>query len=95
LSDNKVPELIAIEVFHTSLLNITAVAFKVLPLGRYASTQRLVHPSKQFWNWFCGMSFEAAVVLLLMSSMSPKFLPFNISSIFEKIKKSLGARSGE
>ena len=23
--------------------------------------QRLVHPSKQFWNWFCGMTFRAAV----------------------------------
>ena len=22
--------------------------------------QRLVHPSKQFWNWFCGMAFRAA-----------------------------------
>jgi hypothetical protein len=31
--------------------------------------QRLVHPSKQFCNWFCGMAFRAAVVLLLMSSM--------------------------
>jgi len=23
--------------------------------------QRLVHPSKQFWNWFCGMAFRAAI----------------------------------
>ena len=57
--------------------------------------QRLVHPSKQFWNWFCGMAFRAAVVLLLMSSMSSKCLPFNISFIFGNRKKSLGARSGE
>ena len=34
--------------------------------------QRLVHPSKQFWKWFCGMAFRAAVVLLLMSSLSSK-----------------------
>ena len=26
---------------------------------------RLIHPSKQFWNWFCGMAFRAAVVLTL------------------------------
>ena len=31
--DNKVRELIVVKVFHTSLLNTTVVAFKVLPLG--------------------------------------------------------------
>jgi hypothetical protein len=44
--------------------------------------QCLIHPSKQIWNWFCGMAFRSAVVLLLMSSMSSKCLPFNISFIF-------------
>jgi hypothetical protein len=34
--DNKVRELIAVNVPHASLLNITVVAFKVLLLGRYA-----------------------------------------------------------
>jgi hypothetical protein len=34
--DNKVRELTAVEVLHTSLLNITVVAFTVLPLGTYA-----------------------------------------------------------
>ena len=38
--------------------------------------QRLVHPSKQFWNWFCGMAFRAAIVLLLMSSVSSKCLTY-------------------
>jgi hypothetical protein len=33
---DKVRELIAAKVLHTSLLNITAVAFKVLPLASYA-----------------------------------------------------------
>jgi len=32
-SDNKVREPIAVKVLHTSLLNTTVVAFKVLPLG--------------------------------------------------------------
>jgi hypothetical protein len=36
-SDNKVRELIAVKVLRTSLLNITVVTFKVLPLGGYAS----------------------------------------------------------
>ena len=35
-SDNKVGELIAVKVLHTSLLNTPIVAFKVLPLGSYA-----------------------------------------------------------
>jgi len=35
-SGNKVHELIAVTVLHTSLLNITMVAFRVLPLGSYA-----------------------------------------------------------
>jgi hypothetical protein len=34
-SDNKVRELIAVKVLHSSLLNITVVAFKVLTLGSY------------------------------------------------------------
>jgi hypothetical protein len=34
--DNKVRELIAVKVLHTSLLNITVVAFKIFPLGSYA-----------------------------------------------------------
>ena len=33
---NKVSELIAVKLLHTSLLNTTVVAFKVLPLGSYA-----------------------------------------------------------
>ena len=33
---NKVRELMAVKVLHTSLLNTTVGAFKVLPLGSYA-----------------------------------------------------------
>ena len=57
--------------------------------------QRLVHSSKQFWNWFCVMTFRAAVVLLLTSSVSSKWLPFSISFIFGNRKQSLVARSDE
>jgi len=35
-SDSKVRQLIAVKVLHTSFLNTTVVAFKVLPLGSYA-----------------------------------------------------------
>jgi hypothetical protein len=41
------------------------------------------------------MAFRAAVLLLLMSSMTSKCLPFNISFVFGNRKKSLGARFGE
>ena len=34
--NNKVRELIAVKVLHTSLLNTIVVVFKVLPLGSYA-----------------------------------------------------------
>jgi hypothetical protein len=36
VKDNKVRELIAVKMLHTSLLNTTVIAFKVLPLGSYA-----------------------------------------------------------
>jgi len=36
------------------------------------------------------MAFRAAVVLLLMLSMSSKYLPFNIFFTFGNRKKSLG-----
>ena len=32
--DNKVRELIAVKLLHTSLLNTTVVAFKILPFGK-------------------------------------------------------------
>jgi hypothetical protein len=46
LSDNKVRELIAVKVLHTSLLNITVVAFRLLPLGSYAPI-----PAPSFVEW--------------------------------------------
>jgi hypothetical protein len=88
-SDNEVHELIVVKVLHTSLLNTTVVTFKVLPLGSYAP---MLAPSPPFktilelvlWN---GLAFRAAVALLLMSSMSSKCLPVNISFIFGNKKK--------
>ena len=52
---NKVCELIAVEVPHTSLLNTTIVAFKVLPLGSYAPMPAPTPPFKTIlelvlWN---------------------------------------------
>jgi hypothetical protein len=49
-------------------------------------------PSKQFWNWFYEMAFRAAVVrvLLLISSVSSKYLYFKISFIIRNRKKLFG-----
>jgi len=44
--DNKVRELIAVKVLHTSLLNITVLAFIVLPLGSYAPMPAASPPFK-------------------------------------------------
>jgi len=54
-SDNKVHELIAVKVLHTSLLNTTVVALKVLPLGSYAPMAAPSSPLKTIlelvlWN---------------------------------------------
>jgi len=53
--DNKVRELVAIKVLHTSLLNTTVVAFKVLLLGSYAPMRAPSPPFKTIlelvlWN---------------------------------------------
>ena len=45
-NDNKVRELIAVKELHTSLLNTTVVAFKVLPLGSCAPMRAPSPPFK-------------------------------------------------
>jgi len=58
-TENKVPELIAVKVLHTSLLNTTVVAFKVLPLESYAPIPAPSPPFKTIlelvlWNGLQG-----------------------------------------
>jgi len=71
---------------HTSLLNTTMVAFKVLPLGSYAPMSAPSPPFKTILKLVLWIAFRAAVVLLLMSSMlSNAFLSlFPLSSGTEK-----------
>jgi hypothetical protein len=77
-----VRELIVIEVLHTSLLDITVVAFKVLPLGSYAP---MPAPSPPFqtilemvlWN---GLQSCRRITPDVISVI--KIPPFNISFIF-------------
>jgi len=62
------------------LLNTTVIAFKVLRLGTYAP---MTVPSPHFKTIlelvFFGKAFRTAVVLLPMTFMTSKYLPFNIS----------------
>ena len=58
-TDNNVRELIAVEVLHTSLINTTVVAFKVLPLGSYAPISAPSPPFKTILElvlWNCLQS---------------------------------------
>jgi hypothetical protein len=93
--DNKVRELIAVKVLHNSLLNITVVAFKVLPLGSYTPMPAPSPTIKTIPELVLCMAFRAAVVFHLMSSVSSICLPFNISFILGNREMSLGARSAE
>jgi len=86
-ANNKVRELIAVKVLHTSLLNTTVVAFKVLPLESYAPMPATSPPFKTILEPVLWNSLQSC----LMLSMSSTHLPFNISFIFGNRKKSLQA----
>jgi len=92
---NKVRELIAVKVLHTSLLNATMVAFKVLPSESYAPMPAPSPPFKTIlelvlWNGLHSCRCITPDVINVI-----KCLPFDISFTFGNRKKSLGARSGE
>ena len=57
VADNKVRELITVKVLHTPLLNTTVIAFKVLPLGRYAPMPAPSLPFKTILElvWWNGL----------------------------------------
>jgi len=86
-SYSKVRELIAVKVLHTSLLNTTVVAFKVLTLGSYTPMPAPSPPFKiilepVFWNELqsCPCITPDVINVIIMHS-------FNISFIFANRKK--------
>jgi len=94
-TDSKVRELIAVKVLHTSMLNTTVVAYKLLPLGSYAPMPAPIPPFKTIlelvlWNGLqsCRCITPDVVSVIKMPS-------FNISFIFGNRKKSLGTRTVE
>jgi hypothetical protein len=89
-SDNKVRELTAVKVLHTSLLNITVVAFKVLPLGSYASMPASVPSFKTILELVLrnGLQSCRRITRDIISVM--KMPSFQYFLYLRKRKKSLG-----
>ena len=94
-TDSKVSELIAVKVLHTSLLNTTMVAFRVLPFGSYAPMPAPSPPFKTIlelvlWNGLqsCRCITPDVISVIKMPS-------FQYFLYLREQKKSLGARSGE
>jgi hypothetical protein len=95
-SDNKVRELVAVKVLHTSLLNIIVVAFKVVPLGSYAPMPAPSPPFKTILEvvMLNGLQSCRRITPDVIKCHEHAFLLiFPLSSRTEK--KSPGARSGE
>jgi hypothetical protein len=60
-------------------MNITVVAFKVLPLGSYAPMLAPSPPFETILELVLWNGLQSCRRIILMSSMSSKCLPFNIS----------------
>ena len=95
-SDNKVRELITVKVLHTSLLNTTMVAFKLLPLESYAPMPAPSPPFKTIleivlWNGLQSCHSITPDVINVIKMPSFQYFLY----IREQKKKSLGARSGK
>jgi hypothetical protein len=94
-SDNKVRELILVEVLLTSLLNITVVAFKVLLLESYAPMPAPSPPFKTilelvFWNDLQSCHHITLNVINVIKMTSFQYILY-----LREQKKLMGARSGE
>jgi hypothetical protein len=94
-SDIKVCELIAVNVLHTSLLNITVVAFRVLPLGSYAPMPAPSPPFKTIfelvlWNDLQSYRRITRDVIIVIKVPSCQYFLYH-----REQKKVIGARSCE
>jgi len=94
-SYNKVRELIAVKMLHTSLVNTTVVAFKILHLGSYAPMPAPSPPFKTIlelvlWNGLQSCRYITPDVINIIKM--PSFQYFLYLREQEKVT---GARSGE
>jgi len=90
--DNKVRELIAVKVLHTSLLNTTVVVFKVLPLGSYAP---MPAPSSPFKTIFEVVLWNGLQSCRCITPDVIKMPSFQYFLYLREQKKLLGDRAGE
>ena len=93
--DNKVHELIAVKVLHTSLLNTTMVTFKVLPLGSYAQMPAPSLPFKTILEMVLWSGLQSCRCINPDIINVIKMPSFHYFLYLREQKKVLGARSGE
>ena len=94
-TNTKVRELIAVKGLHTSLLNTTVVAFKILPLGSYAPMTAPSPPFKTIlelvlWNGLQSCRCITPDVIHVIKMPSFQYLLY-----LRKQEKVTGARCGE
>jgi len=93
--NNKVRELIVVKVLHTSLLNITVVAFKVLPLGSYAPMPAPNLPFKIILELVLWNGLQSCRCITPDVNNAIKMPSFQYFLYIREQKKVTGARSGE
>jgi hypothetical protein len=94
-SDNKVRELIAVKVLHSSLLNMTMIAFKVLHLGRFPPMPAPSSPVRtilelDLWNYLQRYRLITPDVIKVIKMPSFQYFLY-----FREQKQAMGARSCE
>ena len=92
---NKVRELIALKVLHTSLLNTTVVAFKVVPLRSYAPMPASSRPFKTILEMVLWNGLQSCPCITPDVINVTKMPSFQYFIYLREQKKSMGARSGE
>jgi hypothetical protein len=91
---NKVRELLAVKVLHTSLLNTTVVSFKVLPLGSYAPMPAPSPPFKTILElvlWNCLRNCPCFTPDVINVIKMPSFQYF----LYLRKQKKVTGKSGE
>ena len=95
VTDNKVRELIAVKLLHTSLLNTTVVAFKVLPLGSYAPMLAPIPPYETILEMVLWDGLQSYLCITPDIINVIKMPSFQYFLYLRDRKMSLGTRSGE
>ena len=93
--DNKVRELVVVKVLHTSLLNATMAAIKVLPFGSYAPMLAPSPPIKTILELVLWIGLQNCRCIPPDVINDIKMPSFHYFLYLREKKKVIGARSGE